>query len=506
MNPKTPPGRIRHKQIISILLLASLLLGLAFSAPALAAAFPPRAEQGTVPPPPPTRGNDDEDDNEQDEFPTATPTSGAPAQDPAAQAAAIPAQNGAATLVGRVVSPRLNVRSGPALSFGSLGQYLQNDPVTIQFRDGSGQWFYTCCVAGTTTSGWSSASFIQTEFDPALAVSLLPVYPGLEQAATPAPAAATPTPRALASGALTAVVDAQPRLIMRDAPGTEGAIVGRVNDGTTVEVIARNEAGDWWYICCVDGSTTEGWANASFLVSDFDAADALSLLPLQGASDFTLPTPTPRALPFIPKPIKLSTATPTATALSVEVPAAATSTPVVTATPAAIEPTPTLLPEEEATPGAAAPAAPVADAPPAPVAQQSMTSLTAVAWQEPAFAAPGDTVLLRWLISNTGSDVARNVELRNELPVELALQAGAGSLNADFTSQHGNEGRSVFALEWAEIPAGESVSATVAVILSPEMAHGSVLRNLAAIGAQNAAGLTAGITISTPPSTLPTFK
>jgi uncharacterized repeat protein (TIGR01451 family) len=267
-----------------------------------------------------------------------------------------------------------------------------------------------------------------------------------------------------------------------------------------VEVIARNAAGDWWNICCIDGTETEGWANAAFLVPNFNAAQANSLIPLLGAAPLQLPTPTPRGLPVITKmPKILSPAQTTPTPVTVEVPAAAaTATPAeqTTATPAAT-PVATLPPAAEPTELPEATATPVAAVP---------TTLEAVAWQEPAFAAPGDTVLLRYLITNTGTEIAREVHVRNELPAELLLKQGAGSPHAIFDRASTESGATVYSLLWGEVPAGESVSATVAVTLDPALARGSVIFSLAAVGALNAAAQTAAITISTPPVGLPDFQ
>jgi hypothetical protein len=60
-------------------------------------------------------------------------------------------------------------------------------------------------------------------------------------------------------------------------------------------VIARNEAGDWWQICCLPGTETRGWVAAQFLQANFDLGQANTLIPLAGA----LPTPPePTAIPF----------------------------------------------------------------------------------------------------------------------------------------------------------------------------------------------------------------
>lgn len=71
--------------------------------------------------------------------------------------------------------------------------------------------------------------------------------------ATPAPApepTATPEPQAQ-------FVVSQEIVNVRQGPGTTYGIVGSVNSGTTLEIIGKNEQGDWWQICCVNGEP--GW-------------------------------------------------------------------------------------------------------------------------------------------------------------------------------------------------------------------------------------------------------
>jgi hypothetical protein len=72
-------------------------------------------------------------------------------------------------------------------------------------------------------------------------------------------------------------------LNMREGPGTEFGIVGSVSQGTTLTVLSRNAAGTWWYVCCIPGTDTAGWASAELLETvGFDRAQANDLLPIFG--------------------------------------------------------------------------------------------------------------------------------------------------------------------------------------------------------------------------------
>ena len=82
------------------------------------------------------------------------------------------------------------------------------------------------------------------------AAATSPVAPTAETppTATPAP----PTPPAAAR--LTVTSDL---VNVRSGPGTDFGLVGTAATGESFEVTGRNEAGDWWQICCVNGQP--GW-------------------------------------------------------------------------------------------------------------------------------------------------------------------------------------------------------------------------------------------------------
>jgi hypothetical protein len=98
----------------------------------------------------------------------------------------------------------------------------------------------------------------------------------------PPPPTATATPAGLR--ATVAVV----RLNVRQGPGTSYSVAGVVTNGQTLQVLARNEGGDWWQICCVNGGN--GWVAAQFMQSNFDQ----TLIPV--AADIP-EAPTPTAIP-----------------------------------------------------------------------------------------------------------------------------------------------------------------------------------------------------------------
>ena len=294
MQTNHPPAPRTTRTRIALLFWVALtmaLLVLAMGAPAWASSGPGDWQQGTVPLPPPDPGGGGGGGGD-DNAPAATATPApvveptAPITDATAVTVDVPANE-----KGVVLAPRLNMRSGAGVSFPVVGRVVQSQTVTIQFRNAAGDWWYTCCTAGTTTSGWVSALFVRpTSFDPADASSVLPVAGNVPVQAPAAPAAVAP------SGELSGTISAA-RLNLREEPSTKGAILGKLLQGQVVRVNARNEDGTWWYICCLASDTildTSGWVSASFITPNFARADAATLLPVFQQVSVVLPTPTPR--------------------------------------------------------------------------------------------------------------------------------------------------------------------------------------------------------------------
>ncbi len=95
-----------------------------------------------------------------------------------------------------------------------------------------------------------------------------------------APAAGeTPVSPPPADGSITGVVIAD-ALNVRAGPGTNFDKLGTVVRDQTVAVLARNETGDWWLICCVTNTEIQGWVSASYLQPNFDVTQLTTLVPL----------------------------------------------------------------------------------------------------------------------------------------------------------------------------------------------------------------------------------
>lgn len=392
--------------------------------------------------------------NEDDEGPPNQPPS---AEQPTPQA---PEED---KLFGMVISQALNVRSGPGTSFPVIGGLAISDTVEILYRDQGGSWWQICCTKPDERQGWVSAPLIRPDFDPARANELLAVAPELTATTIPAPTPQAPAQPAAeeqanastpAGTGLTASVNAD-RLNLRDGPGTDFAIVAKLLRGESVEVLARNGSGDWWYVCCAAGTTTAGWTSAPYLAPAFDRASANQLLPI-----FTVAqTPVTPSAPI-------------------------TTTTGLTVTSAASETV------------AAADAA----------SDSASTSLIVQMQLAPTFAIQGQSLQIVVVVTNTGSVTASNVALRDELAQSLALVDGDAGAAGLFSQETTENGGTVVSFTWPKVAPGEQVTAILTVNLAADLPDGSVVDNLAAVQADNAGAATTGVSIGMPPTTPPDFR
>lgn len=120
---------------------------------------------------------------------------------------------------------------------------------------------------------------------------------GLRAAA--AAQSSTPTPPTASAPATPFVVVEAPTLNVRLGPSTDYPTMGQVAAGDRLELVGRNDAGDWLVVCCVNGQP--GWV-AARLVS-----------PALGVTIEQLPVGLAPTRPPQPTPTPTSTATPTVT-------------------------------------------------------------------------------------------------------------------------------------------------------------------------------------------------
>ncbi len=122
--------------------------------------------------------------------------------------------------------------------------------------------------------------------------------PAAEQSASPTPEPApteTPTPEPKA-----VIVVTQDLVNIRQGPGTTYGLVGSVSNGTELEILGKNEQGDWWQICCVNGEP--GWIFGQLgSASNTESVAVAENIPPAPAPVAQAPAPAPQPQPEPPK-------------------------------------------------------------------------------------------------------------------------------------------------------------------------------------------------------------
>lgn len=128
----------------------------------------------------------------------------------------------------------------------------------------------------------------------------VPPTPTPEAPPTPTPLPPTPTPQPKP----VAVVQGD-RVNVRKGPGTAYPLAGQVTEGTRLEIVGKNQAGDWWQVCCV--SNQQAWIAGRLVQVEGDAgivkvAANIPPPPPPTATPRPAATPTPAAPTPTPEP------------------------------------------------------------------------------------------------------------------------------------------------------------------------------------------------------------
>jgi uncharacterized protein YgiM (DUF1202 family) len=207
-----------------------------------------------------------------------------------------------------------NLRAGPGIDFAVVTQASPGQLVRVAAISADNQWYLL------DTGQWVSINLVNnappnlpTATDELIAALLTPPPPlptvasTVTVTATATPAAIplpSPTPTPAAGPAPAVTVDAN----LRSGPGLEFPIIGGTITGQTINIVARNEAGDWFLL------DNGGWV-ATFLVANPPTISAVPVFNPNAAA----PAP-------IESPVITTTTTVTATApLTSTAPATTTS-------------------------------------------------------------------------------------------------------------------------------------------------------------------------------------
>jgi len=141
---------------------------------------------------------------------------------------------------------RVNVRSGPAISYASLGQLEVGEKIRIIARDSQTAWFLILYPAAPQGRGWVAAQYVT-------------VAQGTE-----VPEAATSTP----AGPTGRVIQ---RLNVRSGPGTSFDALGLLEPGLAVSLTGKNSTASWFQIDYPTGPGGHGWVTSQYIQTDASA-------------------------------------------------------------------------------------------------------------------------------------------------------------------------------------------------------------------------------------------
>lgn len=191
-----------------------------------------------------------------------------------------------------VAGDLVRARSGPGTSYDELAQLAADAELTIVGRNEAGDWWQVCCVDGQTA--WVSGELVTVQGG----VDAVAVATNIPPSPTPT---ATPEPQPF-------VVARVPLVNVRSGPGVDFDLVGQVEQGQRLQVVARNQDSTWWQVCCVDGQ--QGWIVDDLVASegpfdkvalspDLPEATTTATRPPAQAMAFPSPTPEPDDYPFV---------------------------------------------------------------------------------------------------------------------------------------------------------------------------------------------------------------
>jgi len=178
-------------------------------------------------------------------------------------------------LIEGTLTIKVNVRSGPATSYASLGQLNAGGKVQITLRDSQGAWYQILYPAATQGRAW-------------VAVQYVTVAAGAQ-----IPVDATPTP----AGPTGRVIQ---RLNVRNGPGTTFDTLGLIEPGVVVSLTGKNSTASWFQIDYPSGPGGFGWVTAQYIQTD--SASDLPVLDDYGnmVTPGTTGTPSGPVLPSTP--------------------------------------------------------------------------------------------------------------------------------------------------------------------------------------------------------------
>lgn len=186
-----------------------------------------------------------------------------------------PSPTATVTPVAGTVTAQINVRSGPSVSYSSIGILNSGDKIQIIGKDPSGGWYVIAYPSGPQGRGWVTAAYVQASNTTSLSVI------EIEDSARGVTGKATQ------------------QLNVRSGPGTDYNVLGMIQPDTVMLLTGKNETATWLQIEYAGGLGGRGWVTAAYVQTNDTAS-----LPVLNASG-TPVTPGasgPTSIPITPTP------------------------------------------------------------------------------------------------------------------------------------------------------------------------------------------------------------
>ncbi|MBU4457047.1 MAG: SH3 domain-containing protein [Nanoarchaeota archaeon] len=208
--------------------------------------------------------------------PTLTSPTPAPSQTPLPTATPIPPSPTATftPIEGQVIA-QINVRSGPNVSYSSLGILESGGTIQILGRDQSGDWYVIAYPSGAQGRGWVTVVYVQAGDTAGLPlVEIQDSDPAVTGKATQ-------------------------QLNVRSGPGTDYNVLGMIQPDTVMLLTGKNENATWLQIEYTGGPGGRGWVTAAYV----QVNDSASLPVLNASGTPVTPDASgPTSVPVTPTP------------------------------------------------------------------------------------------------------------------------------------------------------------------------------------------------------------
>ncbi len=196
-----------------------------------------------------------------------------------------------------------NVRSGPATTFDIVGRLAAGNAAPVVGRLESNDWWQIEVEFEPDGKGWVFAEVVEFVGD----ASAVPIVEGpeapIEEATETGDTAGDSTEQATES--TEQATDTSPTIEIpaggvnvRAGPGLEFELLGRLDEGTSMPVVAKNDTGEWWQIIYADAENGLAWV--ADVVVNF-SGDRGSV-PLADSVSAAEAVPAPSAEPPAPPP------------------------------------------------------------------------------------------------------------------------------------------------------------------------------------------------------------